>query len=91
MKQEIYDKFQLNSVQYPIPVIPIGLDKYAAAKQSVLDAVSAERFECEQIKSPLSDLKEKETEILKEEQEKKQKLDAVKAQLKEKEAQLASL
>jgi len=91
MKQEIYDKFQLDAEQYPIPVIPIGLDKYTAAKQSVLDAVSAERFECEQIKSPLSDLKGQETEILKEEQKKKQKLDAVKAQLKEKEAQLASL
>jgi len=91
MKQEIYDKFQLDAERYPIPVIPIGLDKYEEAIQSVVDAVSTERFECEQIKSPLQDLEAKEAEISQVEQEKKQKLDGVKQQLQDKEAQLASL
>ena len=91
MKQEIYGKFQLDPEQYPILVIPIGLDKYGDAIQGVLDGVSAERFECEQIRSPLQDLEAREAEILLVEQEKKQKLDTVKQQLQEKETQLASL
>ena len=91
MKQEICEKFQLSAEQYAIPVIPIGLNKYTASIQSIVDNVSAERFECEQIKSPLSDLEAREAEILSVEQQKRQKLDAVQAQLQEKEAQLAAL
>jgi len=91
MKQEIYEKFDLDAEQYPIPVVPIGLDQYTEAIQRIVDSVSAERFECEQIKSPLSDLEAREVEILRVEQEKKQKLDAVQAELQKKEAQLAAL
>lgn len=91
MRQEILNTFQLNPDEYEIPVIPIGLDNYEEAIQNIVSGVATERCECEQITSPLQELKEKESAFLKTEREAKQKLDALNQELQDLEQQLKSL
>lgn len=58
MRNHILESFELDAEQLDIPIIAMGMDNYTQALQSIVDKLSDERFECEQIKSPLNELKE---------------------------------
>jgi len=83
MKDHIYESFDLDAEQYDIPVIAMGLDKYRNAVQSIVDYISEDRFECEKIKSPLNELKEKKATVEQKEGVVQAKVDGLNGQIKE--------
>lgn len=83
MKNHIYESFELDAEQYDIPIIAMGMDNYTQALQSIVDNISDERFECEQIKSPLNELKEKKVTVVQKEGDIQAKVDDLNGQIKE--------
>eukprot|EP01083_Nonionella_stella_P061261 159670_1 len=61
-RNDIVDAFGLNQgeLEVPeIPVIPIGFDNYDGAIKRLLGCLSKRRFECQRIRTPLHELKNK--------------------------------
>ena len=83
MKNHIYETFGLNAEDCDIGVIPIGLDNYTPALENIVGALSGERFECDQIKSPLKELKEKKAGVVQEEGKIQKKVDNLNKQIQE--------
>merc|ERR1719461_1199406 len=83
MKDHIYESFEFDAEQYNIPVIAMGLDNYTQALQTIVGNISEERFECEQIKSPLNELKEKKATVEQKEGVVQEKVDGLNGQIKE--------
>eukprot|EP01084_Bolivina_argentea_P000665 1224_1 len=69
IRNRIYETFELEPEECAIPVIPIGFDNYTDAIQTIVGALSDDKFECDEIKSPLQQLKVKEAEIMKKDQD----------------------
>jgi len=59
MKNEVIRSFDLDEKECDIAVIPIGLDKYEEAIQEVIASLSEEKFRCDELKSPLQELKDR--------------------------------
>ena len=92
IKRHLYASFSLSENEFDIPVIPIGLDNYDEAIEQLLAVVAAtNKFECENIKSPLQELKVKETGLIVETQQAKQRVDHLNQQIHNIQVQINSL
>ena len=92
IRRHLYSSFRLNENEFDIPVIPIGLDNYDEAIEQLLAVVTAtNKFECENIKSPLQELKVKETGLIVQDQQAKQRVDHLNQQIHNIQVQINSL
>ena len=80
MRNHIYMAFR-EAQKYDIPVIPVGLDNYLEAIQMLVESLSTEKFECDNIKSPLNDLKQARDKVLVKDKQAKRKVDKLKKQI----------
>jgi len=83
MRNHILESFELDAEQLDIPIIAMGMDNYTQVLQSIVGSLSDERFECEQIKSPLNELKEKKVTKVQEEGEIQAKVDDLNKQIQD--------
>jgi len=65
LQQDIITNFGLKKDDYPLPVIPIGHNNYSTAIHKVSQHISAKKFRCDQMNSPLDILLKEEKDLRK--------------------------
>jgi len=91
MRNHIYEEYKLDENEFDIPVIPIGLDNYEQAIETFVESLAENKFECEQIKSPLQELRANEAEIQIRDNQAKQRIDSLNQQIQNIQTQINSL
>merc|ERR1712129_220901 len=85
------DICQLFNVNIEIPVIPIGFEGYQASLMALANAIPAGKQHCQHIKSPIDELKRKQSVIVSEEQSATQQMNRVQGELNRVVAELSAL
>eukprot|EP01084_Bolivina_argentea_P233602 393415_1 len=78
LQQDIKNKFNLN---VNIPVICIGLECYEDSIKNLVDIISENKFECDDIKSPIDELKEQRTMLTAQDDALREEVDVIQCEI----------